>query len=216
MEDARFTRFVDDDGASSTAPPTPPTTVTGSRRDCSSAPTCGPSRPTGSPDRPRATRAWRCSRGWSAGAISRCAARTARAPAWPPRPTASCGPTRRRATNRTASWEMLQVGNCGPPIETDAGLAGAHPWRRPDASLLRSARSCSTSMTRRRSSADSNEPLLEPQPRREATATSPTSCIPAGRRARRHCCGCPTAIDDARIGVASVPLDELLAALTGV
>ena len=33
----------------------------------------------------------------------------------------SCGPTRLAASGRLEAWEALQLGNCGPPIETEAG-----------------------------------------------------------------------------------------------
>ena len=35
----------------------------------------------------------------------------------------------------TRPWEVIQLGNCGPPIETPRWLAGSHPWRRRDAGL---------------------------------------------------------------------------------
>ena len=33
-------------------------------------------------------------------------------------------------------WELVQLGNCGSPIETERRMAGAQPWRRPDAKVL--------------------------------------------------------------------------------
>ena len=42
---------------------------------------------------------------------------------------------RRSCTGPAAPWELLQIGNCGSPLETEAGLAGAHPRRGADAPL---------------------------------------------------------------------------------
>ena len=52
------------------------------------------------------------------------------------RATGLSGGPRQLSSSPAAPWEILQVGNCGPPIETDRGLAGAHPRRRRDAHLL--------------------------------------------------------------------------------
>ena len=82
MEDARFTRFVDDGRLGRV-----PRDIhrvrrsAASPRGCSQAPTCGPFARIGWPAQPPATREWRCSRGSSADVIWRCAAPTARAPA---------------------------------------------------------------------------------------------------------------------------------------
>ena len=50
--------------------------------------------------------------------------------------------------SRARPWELIQLGNCGSPIETAARLAGPHPRRRPDAASTASAPCCSTSTTR--------------------------------------------------------------------
>ena len=50
----------------------------------------------------------------------------------------------------SAPWEMLQVGNCGPPIETDQGWS-CSPMASVRCGSTSSARSCWTSITRRAS-----------------------------------------------------------------
>ncbi len=92
MEDARFTRFVAADGSGRL-----PSHLYRLRRApdrAAAVAQCGPvdtSAHTGCPDPPRATRAWRCSRGWSAAGTWRCVEPTARASAWPARQTATAG-----------------------------------------------------------------------------------------------------------------------------
>ncbi len=50
-------------------------------------------------------------------------------------------------------WDLIQIGNCGSPIETAAGWVDAHPRRRVRCGGTPSAPSCSTSTTRLGSSA---------------------------------------------------------------
>ena len=137
MEDARFVRFVDDGRhASNTAPPTPPTTASTIAPAAAAQP--GPAARSTSP----AARAGGPEQGHGA------------VPAAGRGPATGAVPHRRRdhrpdqldrrvalartgadLSGRAQPWEIIQVGNCGPPIETDARLAGAHPRGRPDAHL---------------------------------------------------------------------------------
>jgi predicted GH43/DUF377 family glycosyl hydrolase len=110
-----------------------------------------------------------------------------------------------------ASWELLQIGNCGPPIETDRGWlvlthgVGAMRTYSIGAILL-----------------DLDEPhkvigRLE-QPLLVPDAQTRDGYVPnvvysCGAFAHGGLLWLPYGIDDARIGVAWVPMDELLAAL---
>ena len=122
MEDARFTRFVPEDGE-----PTYYGTYTafdGAQHRSAPDPDRRLRRLRDQPswsDRPPRTRAWRSSRGWSAArflALSR----------WDRESIgiASSADGRRWGDPVTVQtpeqpWEVIQLGNCGPPIETDAG-----------------------------------------------------------------------------------------------
>ena len=72
----------------------------------------------------------------------------ARTSTWRPRPTSGTGPTSRELHRPQPSWELLQIGNCGSPIETEAGWLVHHPRRRADAAVRASARCCWTSTIR--------------------------------------------------------------------
>ena len=54
------------------------------------------------------------------------------------------------------------------------------------------------------------EPLMVPDDSRAGRATSPTSCTPAGRSSIDDTLVMPYGIGDAAIGVAVIPLAELL------
>ena len=122
MEDARFTRFVDDDGrveyrATYTA-------YDGQRDRAAAAHQPGPAhvpRATGWPGPPRATRAWRCSRALVGGRhLALCRsdgestglASSADGVEWSAEAVLQ---------SPSVAWDLLQVGNCGPPIETERG-----------------------------------------------------------------------------------------------
>jgi predicted GH43/DUF377 family glycosyl hydrolase len=109
-------------------------------------------------------------------------------------------------------WELLQVGNCGPPIETDRGWLvlthGVGPMRtyaigailldldNPSRVIGRLAR-----------------PLLEPDPD-EQDGYVPNVVYSCGGLIHDGRLWLPYGIDDTRIGVAWAPLDTLLADLT--
>jgi predicted GH43/DUF377 family glycosyl hydrolase len=109
-------------------------------------------------------------------------------------------------------WEMLQVGNCGPPIETDRGWLvlthGVGPMRtyaigailldltHPERVIGRLVR-----------------PLLEPE-HDERDGYVPNVVYSCGGLLHDGRLWLPYGIDDSRIGVAWIPLTELLAELT--
>jgi predicted GH43/DUF377 family glycosyl hydrolase len=112
----------------------------------------------------------------------------------------------------TRAWEVLQLGNCGPPIETDAGWLvlthGVGPMRtyRIGAILL-----------------DLDDPtrILSqlPQPLLSPAADEQDGYVPnvvysCGALVHADTLVLPYGISDAAIGIATVPLPELLAALS--
>jgi predicted GH43/DUF377 family glycosyl hydrolase len=113
-----------------------------------------------------------------------------------------------------APWEMLQVGNCGPPIETERGWLvlthGVGPMRVyvMGALLLDLA-------DPGRVIAFSERPLLSPAPG-EHDGYVPNVVYSCGAVLHDGLVWIPYGIDDARIGVAYAPLGELLAGLTSV
>jgi predicted GH43/DUF377 family glycosyl hydrolase len=110
-----------------------------------------------------------------------------------------------------ASWELLQIGNCGPPIETDRGWlvlthgVGAMRTYSIGAILLDLDEPAKVI-------GRLEQPLLVPgaQTRDGYVPNVVYSC---GAFAHDGLLWLPYGIDDARIGVAWVPMDELLAAL---
>ena len=70
---------------------------------------------------PRPTRAWRCFRAGFAGASRPCPDRTANRIRLRTPIIRSSGRTRFACQRPARAWEALQLGNCGPPIETEAG-----------------------------------------------------------------------------------------------
>jgi predicted GH43/DUF377 family glycosyl hydrolase len=112
----------------------------------------------------------------------------------------------------SAPWEMLQVGNCGPPIETDQGWLvlthGVGPMRVYVIGALLldhddPARVVGYSRT----------PLLAPD-RDEQDGYVPNVVYSCGAFLHDGLVWIPYGIDDGRIGVAYVPLDEVLADLS--
>jgi predicted GH43/DUF377 family glycosyl hydrolase len=112
----------------------------------------------------------------------------------------------------TRAWEVLQLGNCGPPIETDAGWLvlthGVGPMRtyRIGAILL-----------------DLDDPTRIlgqlPQPLLSPAADEQDGYVPnvvysCGALVHADTLVLPYGISDAAIGIATVPLPELLAALS--
>jgi predicted GH43/DUF377 family glycosyl hydrolase len=112
----------------------------------------------------------------------------------------------------SAPWEMLQVGNCGPPIETDRGWLvlthGVGPMRVYSIGALLldlddPARviGCSRS------------PVLSPGPA-EQDGYVPNVVYSCGAVLHDGLVWIPYGVGDSRIAVAYVPLDELLAAMS--
>ena len=211
MEDARFVRFVDDDGdRRPTTPPTPPTTARTSRRSCS--------RPTdfrtfamspSSPGRPPQTRAWRCSPGGSAAASSRCPAGTARPSRSPPPTTCRSGATPTPLHAPDAALGAHPARQLRLAHRDRRRLAGAHPRRRADADATPSA-----------------PMLLDLDDPTRSSATCPSRCSSPTEDERDgyvpnvvYSCGAvlhgdtlviPYGIADANIGVATIPLEQVL------
>jgi predicted GH43/DUF377 family glycosyl hydrolase len=109
------------------------------------------------------------------------------------------------------AWETLQLGNCGPPIETEAGWLllthGVGPMRtyRIGAMLL-------DIEDPTRIVGQLNEPLLSPAAD-EQDGYVPNVVYSCGGLVHGDTLVLPYGIGDAAIGVATVPLGELLAAL---
>ncbi len=110
------------------------------------------------------------------------------------------------------SWEVLQIGNCGPPIETDRGWlvlthgVGAMRTYSIGAILLDIDDPSRVVGQLRR-------PLLRPE-QSEQDGYVPNVVYSCGAFLHDRLVWIPYGIDDARIGVAYVHLDELLAELT--
>ncbi len=110
------------------------------------------------------------------------------------------------------AWEMLQVGNCGPPIETEHGWLvlthGVGPMRTYSiGALLLDLDDPSRILGRL------VNPLLSPADG-EQDGYVPNVVYSCGGLLHDGRLWLPYGIDDSRIGVAWVPLDELLGALT--
>ena len=112
----------------------------------------------------------------------------------------------------TRAWEALQLGNCGPPIETDAGWLvlthGVGPMRtyRIGAILL-------DLDDPTRIIGQLRQPLLSPATD-EQDGYVPNVVYSCGALVHAGTLVLPYGIGDAAIGVATVPLPELLAALS--
>ena len=109
-------------------------------------------------------------------------------------------------------WEMLQVGNCGPPIETDRGWLvlthGVGPMRTYSIGALLLDLDDPSRVLGRLA-----DPLLAPSDG-EHDGYVPNVVYSCGGLVHDGRLWLPYGIDDSRIGVAWVPLEELLAALT--
>ncbi len=110
------------------------------------------------------------------------------------------------------AWEVLQLGNCGSPIETDAGWLvlthGVGPMRtyRIGAILL-------DLDDPTRILSQLSQPLLSPAPD-EQDGYVPNVVYSCGAVVHADTLVLPYGISDAAIGIATVPLPELLAALS--
>jgi predicted GH43/DUF377 family glycosyl hydrolase len=112
----------------------------------------------------------------------------------------------------SAPWEMLQVGNCGPPIETDRGWLvlthGVGPMRVYVMGALLLDLDDPTRVVGR-----SRTPLLSPGPD-EQDGYVPNVVYSCGAFLHDGLVWIPYGIADCRVGVAYAPLDEVLADLS--
>lgn len=109
------------------------------------------------------------------------------------------------------SWEVLQLGNCGPPIETDAGWLvlthGVGPMRTYRIGAILLDLEDPTQIIGRL-----REPLLSPAPD-EQNGYVPNVVYSCGALVHAETLVLPYGIGDAAIGFATVPLPGLLDAL---
>jgi predicted GH43/DUF377 family glycosyl hydrolase len=109
------------------------------------------------------------------------------------------------------SWELLQLGNCGPPIETPAGWLvlthGVGPMRTYSIGALLLDLDDPTQVLGRL-----RTPLLSPDPD-EQDGYVPNVVYSCGSMVHGETLVVPYGIGDAAIGMASVPLTDLLDAL---
>jgi hypothetical protein len=114
----------------------------------------------------------------------------------------------------SAPWEMLQVGNCGPPIETDQGWLvlthGVGPMRVYVIGTLLLDLDDPTRVV-----GYSRTPLLSPG-REEQDGYVPNVVYSCGAFMHDDLLWIPYGIDDCRIGVAYAPLGEVLADMSRV
>ena len=111
----------------------------------------------------------------------------------------------------TRSWEVLQLGNCGAPIETDVGWLvlthGVGPMRTYSIGAILLDLDDPTRIIGRL-----HEPLLSPS-REEQDGYVPNVVYSCGALLHAGTLVLPYGVGDSAIGVATVPLDELLTAL---
>ena len=109
------------------------------------------------------------------------------------------------------TWEFVQVGNCGSPIETEAGWLvlthGVGPMRRYCIGATLLDRKDPTKLIGRL-----DEPLLTPGPD-ERMGYVPNVVYSCGSLVHNGLLVIPYGISDAATGFATIPLDELLARL---
>jgi predicted GH43/DUF377 family glycosyl hydrolase len=114
----------------------------------------------------------------------------------------------------TASWEVVQLGNCGSPIETAAGWLvlthGVGPMRTYNIGAILLDLDDPTRILGRLS-----EPLLSPA-HDEQDGYVPNVVYSCGALLHAGILVIPYGIGDSAIGVATVPLEELLASLKPV
>jgi predicted GH43/DUF377 family glycosyl hydrolase len=111
----------------------------------------------------------------------------------------------------TRSWEMLQLGNCGSPIETEAGWLvlthGVGPMRTYNIGVILLDLDNPTKII-----GQLCEPLLSPQAD-EQDGYVPNVVYSCGALLHEDTLVIPYGIGDAAIGIATVPLDRLLDSL---
>ncbi len=112
----------------------------------------------------------------------------------------------------TRAWEVLQLGNCGPPIETDAGWLvlthGVGPMRTYSIGAILLDLDDPTRII-----GQLPQPLLSPATD-EQDGYVPNVVYSCGALVHADTLVLPYGICDAAIGIATVPLPELLAALS--
>ncbi len=111
----------------------------------------------------------------------------------------------------TRSWEVVQLGNCGSPIETEVGWLvlthGVGPMRTYNIGAILLDLHDPTRIIGRL-----HEPLLSPS-REEQDGYVPNVVYSCGALLHAGALVLPYGVGDSAIGVATVPLDELLTAL---
>ena len=111
----------------------------------------------------------------------------------------------------TTSWEVVQLGNCGSPIETELGWVvlthGVGPMRTYNIGALLLDLEDPTQVIGRL-----RQPLLSPAPK-EQDGYVPNVVYSCGALVHNGCLIIPYGIGDSAIGVATVSLDELVDAL---
>ncbi len=121
-------------------------------------------------------------------------------------------PTSSPCQKPTESWETLQLGNCGSPIETDAGWLvlthGVGPMRTYSIGAILLDLDDPTRVLGRL-----RRPLLSPAVD-EQNGYVPNVVYSCGALVHADTVVIPYGIGDGAIGIATVPLPELLAALT--
>ena len=114
----------------------------------------------------------------------------------------------------TNSWDVVQLGNCGAPIETDAGWLvlthGVGPMRTYNIGAVLLDLEDPTRIIGRL-----HEPLLSPA-HDEQDGYVPNVVYSCGALLHAGTLVLPYGIGDSAIGVATVPLDELLASLRAI
>ena len=112
----------------------------------------------------------------------------------------------------TKSWEVIQLGNCGSPIETEAGWLvlthGVGPMRTYSIGAILLDLEDPTRII-----GQLREPLLSPAPD-EQDGYVPNVVYSCGALLHAGTLVLPYGIADSSIGVATVPLDDLLASLS--
>jgi predicted GH43/DUF377 family glycosyl hydrolase len=111
-----------------------------------------------------------------------------------------------------AAWEVLQVGNCGPPIETDRGWLvlthGVGPMRRYSIGAILLDLDDPTQVIGKL-----DRPFLQPTAE-ERNGYVPNVVYSCGGLVHAGLLWMPYGIGDSRIGVVWAPLDELLSEMT--
>ncbi len=114
----------------------------------------------------------------------------------------------------TKSWDVIQLGNCGSPIETEAGWLvlthGVGPMRTYNIGAILLDLEDPTRII-----GQLREPLLSPAPD-EQDGYVPNVVYSCGALLHSGTLVLPYGIADSAIGVATVPLDQLLATLIAI